>query len=101
MKKDKVTILFEKLLKLFHIKLSFSKEKLFLQMFKFLFVGGLAFIIDYVTLIICKEIFGLNVLLSAAIAFTVSVVINYILSVKWVFDVKYRFELQFLKWDFS
>lgn len=87
MKKDKVTILFEKLLEIFHIKFSPDKEKLFLQIFKFLFVGGLAFAIDYVTLIICKEIFGLNVLLSAAIAFTVSVVINYILSVRWVFDV--------------
>ena len=50
-------------------------------------VGGLAFVIDYLTLIICKEVFNLNVLVSAAIAFTISVVFNYILSVKWVFDV--------------
>ena len=57
------------------------------QILKFGVVGGLAFVIDYLTLIICKEFFGLNVLLSAAIAFTVSVVINYILSIKWVFDV--------------
>ncbi|MBO5530377.1 MAG: GtrA family protein [Bacilli bacterium] len=56
-------------------------------MFKFLLVGGLAFVIDYVTLIICKEVFNIPVLISAAIAFTVSVVVNYILSVKWVFDV--------------
>lgn len=35
----------------------------------------------------CKEFIGLSVLLSAAIAFTVSVIYNYIASVKWVFDV--------------
>lgn len=64
-----------------------KNNKLFMQIMKFGVVGGLAFVIDYVTLIICKEVFGLNVLVSAAIAFTVSVVANYILSVKWVFDV--------------
>ena len=38
-------------------------------------------------MIICKEVFHLNTLLSAAIAFTISVIYNYIASVKWVFDV--------------
>lgn len=64
-----------------------KNNKLFNQILKFGVVGGIAFVIDYATLIICKEIFNLNVLLSAAIAFTVSVVFNYILSIKWVFDV--------------
>jgi putative flippase GtrA len=63
------------------------KSKLFKQILKFGVVGGIAFIIDYVTLIICREVFGINVLLSAGIAFTVSVVFNYILSIKYVFDV--------------
>lgn len=64
-----------------------KENKLFIQIFKFGIVGGLAFVIDYVTLIICKELFHLDVLLSAGIAFTVSVIFNYILSVKWVFNV--------------
>ena len=64
-----------------------KNNKLFNQILKFGVVGGIAFVIDYVTLIICKEIFNINVLLSAAIAFTVSVIFNYILSIKWVFDV--------------
>ena len=63
------------------------KSKLFKQILKFGVVGGIAFVIDYVTLIICKEFIGLSVLLSAAIAFTVSVIFNYILSIKYVFDV--------------
>ena len=87
MKEDFLGKIFNKCLKLFHINLSEKKEKLLLQVFKFGIVGGIAFLIDYVTLIICKEVFNLNTLLSAAIAFTVSVVVNYILSIKWVFDV--------------
>lgn len=87
MKEDKLSILFDKICKIFHLKFKDKTKKLFLQMFKFLLVGGLAFVIDYVTLIICKEVFNIPVLISAAIAFTVSVVVNYILSVKWVFDV--------------
>ncbi len=63
------------------------QNKLIQQILRFGVVGGIAFLIDYISLIICKEVFGLNVLLSAAIAFTISVIFNYILSVKWVFDV--------------
>ena len=83
----KLELLFKKMCNLFHLKFSEKTEKLLLQIFKFVMVGGLAFVIDYLTLIICKEVFNLNVLVSAAIAFTISVVFNYILSVKWVFDV--------------
>ena len=57
------------------------------QILKFGVVGGIAFVVDYVTLIICHELLNIEVLLSTGIAFTVSVIINYILSVKWVFDV--------------
>ena len=83
----KLEKMFKKILKILHIKLSEKTEKLFLQIFKFVMVGGLAFIIDYVTLIICTEIFKFPILLGSAIAFSLSVIVNYILSVKWVFDV--------------
>lgn len=83
----KLEKLFDKLCKILNLNFKDKTKNLLLQMFKFLLVGGLAFVIDYVTLIICKEVFHINVLISAAIAFIVSVIINYILSVKWVFDV--------------
>ena len=83
----KLEKLFDKLCKILHLNFKDKTKNLLLQMFKFLLVGGLAFVIDYVTLIICKEVFHINVLISAAIAFIVSVIVNYILSVKWVFDV--------------
>jgi len=72
-----------KLCNILHIK----NKELFIQIFRFLIVGGLAFVIDYVTLIICKEVFNIPVLISSAIAFTISVIANYILSIKWVFNV--------------
>ncbi len=64
-----------------------KNNKLFVQIFKFGFVGGLAFLIDYGVLIFCKEVLNLDVLVSAALGFCVSVIFNYIASVKWVFDV--------------
>ncbi len=57
------------------------------QIIKFGFVGGLAFVIDYAVLIILKECFGVDVLIAAALAFSISVVFNYIASIKWVFNV--------------
>lgn len=87
MKKDKASSFVKKCLKLFHIKVNAKQEKLLIQIFKFGIVGGIAFVIDYVSLIVCKEVFHLNTLLAAAIAFTISVTYNYIASVKWVFDV--------------
>mgnify|MGYP004519971443 FL=1 len=87
MKKDKASLFVKKCLKLFHIKANAKQEKLLIQIFKFGIVGGIAFVIDYVSLIVCKEVFHLNTLLAAAIAFTISVIYNYIASVKWVFDV--------------
>ena len=86
-KRDKAAIFVKKCLKLLHIKVSQKTENLLIQIFKFGIVGGIAFLIDYIVLFCCKEFIGLSVLLSAAIAFTVSVVYNYIASVKWVFDV--------------
>lgn len=62
-------------------------KKLIEQIIKFGIVGGLAFLIDYGIMVLCKEIFGLNVLVSAGFGFTISVIFNYIASVKWVFNV--------------
>lgn len=64
-----------------------KKSKLLNQIFKFLIVGGTAFVIDYGVLIICKEVFHLSTIVSSALGFIISVIYNYIASVKWVFDV--------------
>lgn len=63
------------------------KNKLFQQIFKFGIVGGIAFVIDYGIMVISKELLGFSILLSAGLGFTISIIFNYIASVKWVFNV--------------
>ena len=61
--------------------------KLFKQIIKFGIVGFICTVIDFLLLYILKEFLNINVYLSTGIAFAVSVVVNYILSVFFVFDV--------------
>jgi putative flippase GtrA len=57
-----------------------------LQLFRYTFVGGLAFVVDFGTLYILTEYFNIHYLVSGGIAFIFGLVINYFLSVKWVFN---------------
>jgi putative flippase GtrA len=57
-----------------------------IQMFRYLFVGGAAFIVDFLSLFIFTEFFGIYYLISAAIAFILGLVTNYFLSISWVFN---------------
>lgn len=61
-------------------------RKLLLQIIKFGGVGALCFVIDYGILFVLTEFVGLYYLLSSAISFTISVIVNYILSILFVFD---------------
>lgn len=62
-------------------------KKLIAQIFKFGVVGGTAFLIDYGVMIVLTELCRINYLISSGISFVVSVIYNYILSVRWVFEV--------------
>ena len=62
-------------------------NRLLKQIIKFGVVGFTAFLIDYSLLYIFTEYFGIYYLYSSIISFTVSLIYNYILSIKWVFDV--------------
>lgn len=64
-----------------------KNNKLMMQILKFGVVGGIATVIDYVIFFILHEILGINTIISNTCSFTVSVIYNYIASVKWVFDV--------------
>lgn len=75
------------MLKIFHIELSKKHEDLFIQIFKFAIVGGIATVIDFVFLYIFREFCHFPVLVSNTLSFCISVIYNYIASVKWVFDV--------------
>ncbi|MCD4693347.1 MAG: GtrA family protein [Calditrichales bacterium] len=57
-----------------------------IQLFRYTFVGGFAFIVDFSLLVILTEFCGVHYLISTAIALTIGLSINYCLSVIWVFD---------------
>ena len=61
-------------------------KKLIEQMVKFGIIGALAFVIDYGFMILLTEVFKVNYLISSGISFTISVIFNYICSMKYVFD---------------
>lgn len=63
-------------------------KKLILQMVKFGAVGFLCFFIDYGIMLLLTELAGVNYLISCSISFSVSVIVNYLLSMHFVFAAK-------------
>lgn len=61
-------------------------KKLISQIIKFGFVGFLCFFIDYGIMVFLTEALKINYLISSGCSFSVSVIMNYILSIKFVFD---------------
>lgn len=57
-----------------------------LQLFRYGFVGGVAFLVDYGTLFVLTHYAGVPYLWSAAIAFILGLVTNYLISISWVFQ---------------
>ena len=57
-----------------------------LQLFRYTFVGGFAFLVDFGTLFFLTEYVHTHYLVSAGIAFIIGLILNYILSVNWVFN---------------
>jgi putative flippase GtrA len=55
------------------------------QLFRYIWVGGLAFLVDYGSLYVLTEYLGVDYLVSAALAFILGLVVNYLLSTLWVF----------------
>lgn len=63
-------------------------DKLISQIAKFGVVGTVCFVIDYGTMVLLTELGGVDYLLSSGIAFGVSVTVNYLLSMRFVFQSK-------------
>ena len=60
-------------------------RKLIEQILKFGVVGVVAFLIDYGVLMLLSQLLGMDPVLSAGISFCVSVVFNYVASMRFVF----------------
>ena len=63
-------------------------QRLIQQIMKFGIVGVLAFIVDYGLMVALTELVGLAPVASATVSFIVSVVFNYVASMRFVFSHK-------------
>ena len=61
-------------------------DNFFVQLFRYVFVGGLAFVADWAMLVFLHEVAGVNVYVATAIAFIFGLIVNFILSKKLVFQ---------------
>ena len=59
-----------------------------LQLIKFAIVGVIAAFVDVGVLVVLKELLNIDVLIASAISFCVSVTVNYVLSMSFVFKSK-------------
>lgn len=67
-------------------KILFGKTtNLFIQVFRYTLVGGLAFVVDLVLLFVLTEYAHWHYLVSATLSFLAGLLVNYILSTQWIF----------------
>ena len=55
------------------------------EVIRFALTGGICFLVELAVLILLKGKFGVDTLIATPIAFLISVIVNYILCVRWVF----------------
>jgi putative flippase GtrA len=63
-----------------------NTDKTEIQFFRYIFVGGVAFIVDFTSLYVLTDFFGIYYLYSAAAAFILGLMVNYFMSIGWVFN---------------
>ena len=61
-------------------------DNIYIQFFRYLFVGGFAFLVDFSLLYIFSDICGIYYLISAMLSFIISLIVNYLISTYWVFN---------------
>ena len=67
--------------------LLFAKsDKTSIQLLRYTFVGGIAYAVDFGSLFFLTDIIKIHYLISAAIAFILGLITNYVLSIFWVFS---------------
>ena len=56
------------------------------EIIRFVVTGGVCFLIEFAVLVGLRDGLGLDTLVATPIAFLVSVIVNYLMCVRWVFD---------------
>ncbi len=64
-----------------------DSQNVMVQLFRYTFVGGTAFLLDFSALFLLTRYLGVHYLISAGLAFTLGLATNYVLSITWVFSV--------------
>jgi putative flippase GtrA len=62
-----------------------KSDKTSTQFLRYIFVGGIAYAVDFGSLFFLTEVIKIHYLISAAIAFILGLLTNYTLSIFWVF----------------
>ena len=55
------------------------------EILRFVITGGVCFLVEFAALVILRDKLGLDTLAAVPIAFLISVILNYLLCIKWVF----------------
>ena len=61
-----------------------TDKKRISEMIRFALTGGICFLVEFVCLVALKEGLGLDTLIATPVAFLMSVAVNYLMCVKWV-----------------
>ena len=73
---------------------NFTDKERIEEVIRLLIVGGGCFLLEYILLYVLTEYMHIGYLVSSAIAFTVSLLVNYILCLLVVFNVKHQSSLE-------
>ena len=65
-----------------------KSDRTLIQLIRYGFVGGCAYTVDFGSLVVMTELLGIHYLVSAAAAFILGLITNYILSIVWVFHTR-------------
>ncbi|HEV2412556.1 MAG TPA: GtrA family protein [Candidatus Saccharimonadales bacterium] len=66
-----------------------------IQFFRYLFVGGFSAAVNLAALFVLTSLMHIQYLVSEGLAFLIATIINYILSILWIFQRSNRFRLEF------
>ncbi|EKE14721.1 MAG: hypothetical protein ACD_12C00326G0002 [uncultured bacterium] len=77
-----------------------KNQKINIQFFRYLLVGGIATLVDLGSLFVLTDLLGIYYLISGAIAFILGLLINYLLARFWVFRSRYSVIKEFMIFSF-
>lgn len=63
-----------------------NKKSSLMEGLCFIVTGGVCFLVEFAALVLLRDTCGLDTLIAVPIAFLISVILNYLLCVKWVFS---------------